>query len=114
MRNLPPWITRREDGVFVVDPDLAYPTILAALEVDEDDVDQYWIEVAYQCAKLHVQAIWRDLEPASALPLQIHVVAGGGRKERWALSRHKLGRCPAAATQGREARAHYERIRHLL
>jgi hypothetical protein len=54
------------------------------------------------------------LEPNSALPLQIHVVAGGGRKERWALARHKAGRGAAAATQGREARAHYERIRHLI
>ncbi|HXF88143.1 MAG TPA: hypothetical protein VNK48_07320 [Xanthobacteraceae bacterium] len=114
MANLPPWLTRREDGVFVVDPDLAYPAIFSSLGLAEDDIDQYWIEVAYQCAKLHVQNIWRALEPNASLPLQIHILAGGGRKERWALKEHRVGRGTTAATQGGEARAHYARIQHLL
>jgi hypothetical protein len=114
MPTLPAWLSCRDDGVFEIDPDLAYPAVFEALGVAEADIDQYWIEVAYQCCKLHVQELRASLEPAPKAPLQIHVHGFSGRKDRWALANHPRGRGPEAATQGREARSHYARIRHRL
>jgi hypothetical protein len=114
MADLPAWITRRADGAILIDPDLAYPAILGLLGVKEDDYDQYWIECAYQCAKLYAQDVWRRLEPDGAVPCQILIISTGGRKERWSLTALPRGRGPEPASQGREARQHYARIRHRL
>lgn len=120
-RKLPTWLKRREDGAFVVDPDRIYPKVFELLGVKDADVDQYWVETAYQCAKLAVQALIldSDLDPRpSGMALTIVIDSGGGRKDRWALSKFQPGRgihnpdVPGAlaATKGREARGHFSRI----
>ena len=71
-------------------------------------IDQYWIEVAYQCVKMELQRL------LGRFNFEIRIVAHGGRKERWALKNHPNGRGVKAATQGREAREHYRRLRGFI
>ena len=117
-KQLPKWLSRRKDGVFEVDPDVIYPEFLKALGVDE--IDQYWIEVVYQCTKLEVQRLvsGTELDPRShpdePRALQIRITADGGRKDRWALNNHPEGRGIKAATAGREARDHYVRLMGVM
>lgn len=120
-RKLPAWLVRRADGCFVVDPDLAYPAILTELGVSQADYDQYWIEVAYQCAKLTVQklVLGTELDPrpkghGKGSALVIVIESGGGRKDRWALAKFKKGKGTSAATKGREAKGHYAQIANLI
>lgn len=115
MVQLPKWLTRRKDGAFVVDPNIAYPLILKELKVKDGEVDQYWIECAYQCAKLKVQELITDteLDPRPDAGFVIIIDSGGDRKERWALRNFKPGspgRDVNAATKGLQAKAHYRRI----
>jgi hypothetical protein len=112
MNKLPKWMSRNKSGAFIVDPDLAYPAILKALGVEEKDFDQYWIETAYQCAKLAVNdaVAGTDMDPRPEKPLVILIQSLGDRKERWALRNFKTGRGVAVATKGGEAKAHYERV----
>lgn len=113
MAELPKWLTRRDDGVMVIDPDIAYPAVLTALGVKDGDLDQYWIEVAYQCAKMRVQDLVEGTEydPRPNRALTIHVQAHGGRKDRWALTQYPPGRGAELATKGRAARQHYALLR---
>ena len=107
---LPGWAARRADGVIVVDPAVAYPTLLHELGVLTEDLDQYWVEVAYQCTKMEIQRCLggTEFDPrASGLPLAIKIL----NRPEWALKRFALGRGVNAATNGREARAHYIRLR---
>lgn len=126
-RKLPAWLTRRADGVFVVDPDLAYPRILTLLGVQEADYDQFWIETAYQCAKQAVQELILDteLDPrprdgGKGMALVIVIESGGGRKGRWALANFKPGKGPQAASGVRnlvdpsQAKRAYWRIARAL
>lgn len=120
--KLPKWLTVRKNGVVVVDPDIAYPLILKELGVAEKDVDQYWIEVAYQCAKMATQDLIFDSEydprpknhgdKGSALVILIE--AGGDRKDRWALKKFPVGKGIMVATKGLEAKGHYARIAKAL
>lgn len=109
--KLPKWLTQREDGAFVADPDIAYPLVMKALGIK--DVDQYAIETAYQCTKLAVQdmILGSDLDPRpKGMALTIVINSDGKRKERWALSAFKPGRGIGAATKGLEAKGNYSRI----
>jgi hypothetical protein len=107
--NLPSWVTRDKNGVFNVDPDVAYPQVLKALKVEKPD--QYWLEVAYQCVKLKVQALASGAGQDPSRPVVIHIEGGAENKKSWALSNFPAGRGAMAATKGLEAKAHYERIR---
>ena len=75
--------------------------------------DQYWLEVAYQCAKM-------DLQMALSGTPYDPLVAGKSaefhfdRSERWALKNFQPGRGVQAASRDKEARAHYLRIRGKL
>lgn len=113
MTTMPAWMTRRDNGTIVIDPAGAYPEILAAIEVEKKDWDQYWIEVAYQCAKLEVLRVIKDMEfdPRPAKSLVIHIES---RKESWALDKFSPGRGAAAASKGREARQHYRKWRGFV
>lgn len=103
-RKLPPWLTRKKDGVFVVNPDGAYPFILghiaaaaqqelAGLPTDDETFaarrrelgvlvnadkrpDQYLVETAYQCTKLLVQKLVEntELDPRPKMVLTIHII----------------------------------------
>ena len=60
--TVPEWIVANPDkpGYFNVDPDGFYPDILKQFEKHpavpfDGEIDQYWLECAYQCMKLTVQ-----------------------------------------------------------
>jgi hypothetical protein len=114
--QLPDWLTRTDKGVFEIDPDIAYPAILEELGVAKKDIDQYWIEVAYQCAKLEVQRIitGTEADPRPQQPLLLTIISDGGRKDRWAHASHPEGRGVDAASKGREAIAHYRNWRGFI
>lgn len=110
--TLPEWAKLRDESgkacaIVEVDTDAAYLDWLKLLGVDFGDLDQYWIEVAYQCIKMDVQAA---LE-ATILDSGVHAQINFARAERWALKNYKTGKGAAAATRGREARDQYKRIR---
>lgn len=111
-RKFPSGFVRTEDGAIYIDPEIVYPAILDLLRVKKEDIDQYWVECAYQCAKMAAQDLVRDTEydPAPAA-LRVFIVS---RKDTWANKRFKQGRGSAAATYGREARVHYQRIRSAM
>jgi hypothetical protein len=77
------------------------------------DTDQYWLEVAYQCAKLDLQAalVGTEFDPrTSALPAEFHF----SRASQYEQKNFPQGRGIAAATRGREAREHYRNVRGSL
>lgn len=104
--KLPAWAALDPDNPnrIVVDSAAAYTAWLAELGVGPEQVDQYWVEVAYQCIKMDLQAA------AGRFGLTIRML----RADRFALARFKPGRGVAAATRGKEARAHYARVRGVL
>lgn len=116
MRALADGYLLRDDGVIEVSPDVAYPRIVAELGLVEEKLDQYWLEVVYQIAKMDAQRLVQgtsdDPRPRGA-PLQIHI-RSGAVKERWQIKRRPFGRGVFAATKGKEARGHYRRIRGEL
>lgn len=117
-RKLPSWLTVGPKGAFYVDPDIAYPHILKLIGVKDGQVNQYWMEVALQCAKLAVEEIVRgtDLDPRPARVITIMITAAAGRKDRWATKKFPHGRGELAATASRsrhepsEAKRHFWRI----
>lgn len=75
--------------------------------------DQYWLEVAYQCAKMDLQMslVGTGYDPrTSRMPVEFHF----SKAPEWALSRFEKGRGIIAASKGREARAHYKKVRGAL
>lgn len=83
-----------------VDADAAYRAWLKELGVTEPD--QYWLEVAYQCIKLELQAAMRTF----TFEIRIHDPA-----KRWAQRKFPIGRGPVRAAQGKEAKRHFQRLR---
>lgn len=91
-RTLPPWMTVSPDGAIIVDPDLAYPSVIkkivasAKAEIaatttrspdqrkrhdlltyivkagEDGGADQYLLETALQCIKQHVRALVEGTE----------------------------------------------------
>ena len=110
---LPKWMKRQANGAISIDPDGAYPDILAALGVEKKNWDQYWIEVAYQCAKLEVLRVisHTEYDPRPAKSLLINIES---RKDTWALSKFKPGKGVVAASNGKEAREHYRKWRGFI
>ena len=111
--NLPAWARIVEGGAKLlvtveVDSDKAYEVMLA--ELGAEVIDQYWLEVAYQCIKLDVQAA---LEGSALCPVGNGACAQFNftRAPRWAQDKYKRGRGVLAATKGLEARGHYKRLR---
>lgn len=128
--KLPKWLTQNSEkpNHFTANPDLYYPMIQKELEIPDDKLDQYWIEVFFQCLKMDVQhqvrvcgVDPRQLDP----PLQLEIRINSGRnsdgtsnmgatKEKWALKNYPKGRGIVKATQGREARQHFQRLRGFI
>lgn len=133
--KLPAWakvvpsalVDKGKVGVVIeVDPDTAYPEWLKALASEDypevggvkrldspTNVDQYWLEVCYQCVKLDLQAAIAGTKydvRTSNKPAEFHFK----NSPKFALKEHKPGRGPVAATQGKEARQHYKRVRGSL
>ena len=71
----------------------------------EMPLDQYWLEVAYQCVKLDVQAVMRDFN------IEIHL---RDPEKEFALAKYPEGRGLEKADRGREARDHYRTIRGFI
>ncbi len=119
--KLPAW-ARVIDGnpklavTIEVDTDAAYNAWLRELGVLTSDgadllgLDQYWIETAYQCIKMDVQAAL-ELSPLSPVLMGRAAQINFVRAPQWELKKYKVGRGTLAATKGREARAHYSRVR---
>lgn len=112
--DLPDWLTL-DNGVFLIDSDIIYPELLKELGVNEDEIDQYWLEVVYQCAKLETQRLLFntsfDTRPnGKSLLFSVR----SADKERWALKNHRRGRGAEVATKGREARGHYIKLRGYI
>jgi hypothetical protein len=112
--TLPAWATiapsasKGIGAVVEVDSAQAYPYWLSLLGVSTPD--QYWLEVAYQCIKLDVQSalVGTENDPRTlGKPVQINFA----RAEAFAQKAHPPGRGASLATQGREARTHYVRVR---
>lgn len=74
-------------------------------ELGEDDLSQYWLEVAYQTMKMD---LWAAL--GNTLEIRMH-----SAEKPYAQSKHPGGRGVAKATGGimgpQEARHHYRRLR---
>jgi hypothetical protein len=114
--TLPVWAKKAEENpkvcvVIEVDSAQAYKAWLE--ELDVTDVDQYWLEVAYQCIKMDVQAAiaGTKFDPRSA---GMSAEFRFSNAPEFALAKHPTGRGVAVATKGREARDHYRRIRGSL
>lgn len=118
-------ISEKIAGCVVVDSDAAYEEWLEILvegdyvvpgfdkPTSRDAIDQFFVEVAYQCIKLEVQAgvVNTDLDPRKAgKPLEIHFSKG----EVGRLSNYPEGLGVALATKGKVARRFYKAIRGPL
>lgn len=117
--ELRPGISVASSGAILVDPDIVYPEILDALGVSGTELDQYWLEVAYQCAKLEVARVLVDSghDPWPARPRAIVIQSRKGAEEGdpgWVIANYPVGRGADAATKGREAREHYRRWRGFV
>ena len=99
--KLPPWakVICESPLKIEADPDKFYPVLL--FELGFEKTDQYALEVAYQCMKMDLQTA------VGRFGFSIKVL----NRRNWALKAHPKGKGIALATQGREARAHYIRIR---
>lgn len=108
--TFPHWLKKDKKGAYVVDTHVAFPIFLKALGLKHD---QYGLEVVYQCAKMKVQELVAASggDPRDGGRALVIVMDPGKDKSKWALSGAPAGKGAAAATQGREARVHFERIR---
>ena len=98
--------------IVIVDASQAYPAILAELaelvpmegiaECDPEHPDQYWLECAYQCIKM-------DLQAALGFGIEIRIHYDADRT--YGQKGKKPGRGAVMAAQGKEARDHYIRLR---
>jgi hypothetical protein len=112
--SLPSWAkqraaeTNKVSVVVEVDSEAAYADWLERL--GSPPLDQYWIEVAYQCIKLDVQfaLAGTEYDPRQAGKSAEFRFSNA---PKYALANHPAGRGAEAATQGREARDHYVRLR---
>lgn len=149
MAKLPGWakqVRGEPCPKYEVDPNKAYPDILKELrkfyenhsadpksdtgrQFDRyfkelgapfEQIAQYWVEVAYQCAKMEMQRI------LGRFNFELRIRAHGNRKDRWALKNHPdrylkvdddgniVDSGVMRATNGREAREHYRRLRGFV
>lgn len=132
--RLPPWAKQGEiirKGVsmtILVDTDAALTEWQKLLGVADEEVDQYWVQVFNQCAKLDVQAAVAnsDYDPRlRAAPYEIRFL----RADRWKIvsfpdnhkkvvkdsdGNTKIMTGVEVADQGKEARNHYKRIRGAM
>ena len=112
---LPTWMTVVEGkkNTFSIDPDIFYPQFLKELEVEDEDIDRYWLEVAYGCMKN--DAI-RAAHLMGARSCTLLVRGDDGRKMRWNYTMHKPGKEDisadnATAERNSAVKKHYRRIR---
>lgn len=119
--TMPEWIKEVPDKIntFVVDPDLFYPEILADIGISDEDVNQYWLEVAFAFMKFDFDVAVR-MNKAVTLGIRIVrlVRSDDGRKQRWNLTMHPPGEKDFSMLnlqeRSREIRGHYRRVRGFI
>ena len=115
--SLPSWASQEKSThnkvsiVVKVDSAAAYKDWLERL--GNPEVDQYWLEVAYQCIKLDVQMAiaGTEFDPRTAGKSAEFRFSNA---PEFALKNHPEGKGAALATKGLEARNHYVRIRGAM
>jgi len=133
--NIPAWLTEDAQGRWHIDSDGAYPEWMGFLGLTNEDLDRYWLEVLFQCAKMDAQVAVRSsgddprmvgkglilvvdatkAKKQSWAQINFPVETAAGRRKREALmgENRKLAG-PDAATKGKEARALYRKIRGFV
>jgi len=111
---LPKWAKVIAPGKIEIDADGFYPELLEELDAPEE-LDQYWLETAFQCAKMDIQlaVAGTEAKPKPGGALVIIVKDNSKESGKWALKNHPKGKGVEAATKGREAREHFKRIRGI-
>lgn len=116
---LPEWAEPSEfaEQTIVVDPDKAYPAILGELGVDPADRTQFWLETAFQIAKMDLQVAM------GRFGFKILIRSDDGRKDRWRIAGFPdpdavPGKPETTgvyrATMGKAAKRHYRRLRGFV
>lgn len=108
--QLPPYATMGHQleskiPIVIVTADLMYPFFLSRIKshVGKDiPIDAYWLEVAYQSMKLHLQEIL-----GQGISIYIQDV-----QKKWAQKKFPSKRDPRLATKS-EGKMVYRQIRHL-
>ncbi len=116
---LPEWMTpvAGKPGTFLIDPDVFYPAFFKELEVGEDAIDQYQLEIAYGCMKLDANRSARAAGLLKGLKGMTLLVRGdNGRKLRWNHTMHPPGALDITADgntreRNRAVRTAYRRLR---
>jgi hypothetical protein len=129
---LPPWAKISDEQYdrasihIEIDSDVAYAYWLGLL--DNPELDQYWLEVAYQCIKLDLDAALLNTEHDMRFA-ERHIARTFTRATKYAQAQYPVGRSATVrgvggatktlsganlASQGLEARDHYKRIRGQL
>lgn len=109
---LPGFMEQISHTRFALDPAVYFPAALEELEVAKADIDQYWLEVAYQMMKLDAQHAVRmaGVDPRPKKSLEFKVL----NRPDWVLKNHPKGRGIEAASKGKEARGHFQRLRGFM
>lgn len=115
--SLPDWAVALDKGKIEVDAEKFYPAILGELGVAEQDVDQYWLELAKTFMKFEVRLAIAGtaLMPKSGGASVIYIVDGSkasGGVSDWAQDAHAKGQ--GAIAGAKDAREAFKRLRGVL
>lgn len=113
--QLPAWAKAIAPGKIEIEAAKFYPEWLGLLGVKEDQINQYWLECAFQCAKMDIQfaVAGTELMPPEGGALVILVKDDDKASGKWAQKKYPEGDGIKAAAQGKQAREHYKRIRQV-
>lgn len=132
MNDLPTWASAIAPGKIEINAEQFYPDLLNQLWADENwqesgvckglqrgEIDQYWLEVAFQCAKLDIKNAVNgsELSPQKGGALLIMVkddTKADSGISRYAMASYKKGKNINYRAIYKEAREHYKRIRNIL
>ena len=120
--SLPNWATVIAPGKIEADAEKFYPELIqelvdAGLNIDQENLDQYWLEVVFQMMKLDIQmsVIGTDAAPPEGGALIIMVNDVSKKKNAgvslWAQKDKPAGKGAKAATKGMEAKENWRKIR---
>lgn len=94
MKILAPGYLLRDDGVIEIDADVVYPDLMNRLRIDRARLDQYWLSVMLQCAKLEAIRLIAGTEHdkrRQGISLQLHIRRGADKRQ-WQIKCHTPGR----------------------
>lgn len=113
--QLPAWATALAPGKIEIQASQFYPEWLGLLGVALDNITQYDLECAFQCAKMDIQmaVAGTELMPPEGGALCIFVKDDDKESGKWAQKNYPPGKGIEAASKGKEAREHYKRIRQI-